>query len=149
MGFRNAHFAESTWPMDNTCLRRVIIYLWSSVAVITIYEHPWPVITIYGHPWFGRTGCFTKMYTLMKSAITLVILIVELRTWRHWKTEEILHNMCDNEPHRRSIHLASPQRKRRKKSTKTWLYVHKGRELEQQKAGPKRWNKQAWATNSR
>ena len=25
MGFRNAHFAESTWPMDNTCLRRVII----------------------------------------------------------------------------------------------------------------------------
>jgi len=24
MGFRNAHFQESKWPMDNTCLRRVI-----------------------------------------------------------------------------------------------------------------------------
>jgi len=34
MKYGNAHFEESTWPMDNTCLRRVII----------VYNRPWYAI---------------------------------------------------------------------------------------------------------
>ena len=59
-----------------------------------------------------------KNVSTRKLAITLGVLVADLQTYRHWKADEFLHHICDNQTPQRFIHLASAQRKRQNKIAK-------------------------------